>query len=128
MACPAPAADPGSAHAQGFDQQLAQHLAPRGRAYHEIWLDGEKVEGPDEEPLYGPTYLPRKFKIGVASPGDDCVDAYTQDIGFVAETAGRELAGFRAHRRRDGSDTRQARDVSATGNAALFSLGPTTFC
>ena len=61
-------------------------------AYHEIWLDGEKAvsigeEEPastsnDVEPIYGPTYLPRKFKIGVAFPGDNCVDAYTQDIGL----------------------------------------------
>ncbi len=94
MACPAPAADTGYARAAEYARRLAEHLAPRGRAYHEIWLDGEKVEGPDEEPLYGPTYLPRKFKMGVASPSDNCVDAYTQDIGFVAEMVGRELAGF----------------------------------
>jgi sulfite reductase (ferredoxin) len=81
-----------SAHA------LAAHLAPRTRAYHEIWLDGEPLDladAPDEqEPIYGKTYLPRKFKSGIAYPGDNCVDAYTQDLAFVAELDGTALAGF----------------------------------
>jgi sulfite reductase (ferredoxin) len=94
MACPAPAADPAHARAQEFARRIAERLAPRSRAYHEIWLDGEKLDAPEEEPVYGATYLPRKFKIGVAFPGDNCVDAYTQDLGFVAEMAGGELAGF----------------------------------
>jgi sulfite reductase beta subunit-like hemoprotein len=94
MACPAPAASDAHAGIQAYAHELAERLAPRSRAYHEIWLDGEKVEGPEEEPIYGATYLPRKFKIAVACPDDNCVDAYTQDIGFVAELANGELAGF----------------------------------
>src|SRR5688572_5128045 len=40
--------------------RISEHLKPRTRAYHEIWLDGEKLVGPaEEEPLYGPVYLPR---------------------------------------------------------------------
>jgi sulfite reductase (ferredoxin) len=81
------------------------HLAPHSKAYHEIWIDGEKVDFEQEqaeaevEPIYGPTYLPRKFKIGVAFPGDNCIDVYTQDIGLVAElenagSADERLAGF----------------------------------
>ncbi|HEV2579574.1 MAG TPA: NADPH-dependent assimilatory sulfite reductase hemoprotein subunit [Ktedonobacteraceae bacterium] len=98
MACPAPTASRAQARVQEIAHQIAMRLAPRSSAYHEIWIDGEKVEtveDPQEvEPLYGPTYLPRKFKIGVAFPGDNCVDVYTQDIGLVAILDGGELAGF----------------------------------
>ena len=81
-------------------RQISDHLLPRTRAYHELWLDGEKVyggldePGVQEEPIYGKTYLPRKFKIGIAYPGDNCIDIYTQDIGLVAIVHGDELLGF----------------------------------
>jgi sulfite reductase (ferredoxin) len=104
MACPAPVASRAQAHIERIAHEIAQHLAPRSAAYHEIWIDGElakTIEAPEDraaaqqaEPFYGPTYLPRKFKIGVAFPGDNCVDIYTQDIGLVAELDGEELAGF----------------------------------
>jgi sulfite reductase (ferredoxin) len=101
MACPAPARNRAQAQVQEVARQIARHLAPRSRAYHEIWIDGQHVQTvgtPDDEeaePIYGPTYLPRKFKIGVAFPGDNCIDVYTQDIGLVAELDdGGELAGF----------------------------------
>ena len=35
------------------------------------------------EPLYGDTYLPRKFKVAIALPEDNCVDVYTNDLGFL---------------------------------------------
>ena len=92
MACPAPHASRTHAKVHEVTQQIAMHLAPRTKAYHEIWVDGEKIEtGADEiveEPIYGATYLPRKFKIGVAFPDDNCIDVYTQDIGLVAHLAG----------------------------------------
>ncbi len=101
MACPAPVGSRAQAQVQEIVHQIATRLAPHTKAYHEIWIDGEKihtVEAEDAaenvEPLYGPTYLPRKFKIGVAFPGDNCVDAYTQDIGMVARLDGIELVGF----------------------------------
>src|SRR5258708_7966662 len=98
MACPAPIHDAAHAKVQEIAHQIAMRLAPRSKAYHEIWVDGEKthtVEEPEEvEPLYGPTYLPRKFKIGVAFPDDNCVDVYTQDIGLIAVLTGDILAGF----------------------------------
>lgn len=79
-------------------QQLSQQLAPQTAAYSEIWLDGEKVASvepaEDVEPLYGRTYLPRKFKIGVAVPWDNCIDVLAQDLGFVATTDGDHLQGF----------------------------------
>jgi sulfite reductase (ferredoxin) len=96
MACPAPPLTAAHAEVASYARSLALHLAPRTRAYHEIWLDGEKLETShdEEEPLYGKTYLPRKFKIGVAVDGDNCVDIYTQDIGFIAELEGGVLRGF----------------------------------
>ncbi|SMO91633.1 NADPH-dependent assimilatory sulfite reductase hemoprotein subunit [Gracilimonas mengyeensis] len=89
MATPAPDIDGRQAQVQKFADELSDILLPASKAYHEIWLDGEKVySGKEEvevgEPLYGDTYLPRKFKIGVALPGDNSIDAYTQDIGLVA--------------------------------------------
>ena len=55
---------------QTHAESLSEHLMPKSRAYHEIWLDGEKVESSktEAEPIYGDTYLPRKFKIGIALP------------------------------------------------------------
>jgi sulfite reductase (ferredoxin) len=85
MACPAPL--PGVRdQMQEAAAALAEHLAPRSRAYHEIWLDGKPTEqsGQEEEPIYGKLYLPRKFKIGLALPDDNCVDAYAQDLGLLA--------------------------------------------
>ncbi|WP_201004325.1 assimilatory sulfite reductase (NADPH) hemoprotein subunit [Paenibacillus glycanilyticus] len=80
-------------------QQLTSHLAPKTPAYHEIWLDGEKVvdgaEQGEVEPIYGPVYLPRKFKIGIAVPPSNDVDVYSQDLGFIAILGeDGKLAGF----------------------------------
>ena len=92
MACPAPTTDRAHLQVEQVAHSLAMHLAPHSHAYHDIWIDGEKVDTvlppftEVEEPIYGKTYLPRKFKIGVAFPGDNCIDAYTQDIGLVALT------------------------------------------
>src|SRR5438093_4711263 len=98
MACPASTANREQAKIEEVAHQIAMRLSPRSQAYHEIWVDGEQVgavEAPQEiEPVYGPTYLPRKFKIGIAYPGDNCVDIYTQDIGLVAYLEGESLAGF----------------------------------
>ncbi|MET0155252.1 MAG: NADPH-dependent assimilatory sulfite reductase hemoprotein subunit [Rickettsiales bacterium] len=69
--------------------RLASLCAPKTRAYHEIWLgDDNLADSPPEEsetvePLYGKTYLPRKFKIGFALPEDNSVEVTTQDLGFV---------------------------------------------
>ena len=63
------------------------HLTPRTGAYREIWLDGEKIAGGEEEvvePIYGKTYLPRKFKIVVAVPPSNDVDIFAHDLGFIA--------------------------------------------
>lgn len=97
VACPAPTADPQRTAVQDFALHLSNALFPRTSAYHQIWVDGEQmVEDKEvEEPLYGKTYLPRKFKIAVAYPGDNCVDVYTNDVGLVAIfDADNQLTGF----------------------------------
>jgi sulfite reductase (NADPH) hemoprotein beta-component len=85
------------AHAVVYDwaKRLSEHLLPRTRAYHEIWLDGAKVAGTEDvEPVYGPTYLPRKFKAAIAVPPVNDVDVFAQDLGFIAIVEDGELAGF----------------------------------
>ena len=74
---------------------VSTHLTPRTRAYHEVWLDGEKISAEDEEePIYGKTYLPRKFKTGFAVPPSNDVDIYTQDLGFIAIGENDRLLGY----------------------------------
>jgi sulfite reductase (NADPH) hemoprotein beta-component len=77
---------------------LSDYLLPRTRAYHEIWLDEEKVVGTAEmeevEPMYGKLYLPRKFKIGIAVPPSNDIDVFSQDLGFIAIVEDDKLVGF----------------------------------
>jgi sulfite reductase (NADPH) hemoprotein beta-component len=77
------------AHAAALDlaRAISDHLEPHTGAYREIWLDGERLAGGDEEgvePIYGKTYLPRKFKIAVAVPPSNDVDVFANDLGFIA--------------------------------------------
>ncbi|MEO1370453.1 MAG: NADPH-dependent assimilatory sulfite reductase hemoprotein subunit, partial [Acidobacteriota bacterium] len=95
MACPAPR--PGDARRQLLDvaAAIARELEPKTNAYHEIWLDGEKQRlSDDDEPFYGDAYLPRKFKIGLATEDDNSVDAYTQDCALVAIVEDDAIVGF----------------------------------
>lgn len=82
----------------GWAVMLSKHLEPKTRAYHEIWLDEQKVAGTasesEQEPIYGPVYLPRKFKIGIAVPPSNDVDVFSQDLGFIAIVEEGKLAGF----------------------------------
>ncbi len=74
---------------------ISAHLTPNTSAYHEIWLDKKRVAGSeDKEPIYGATYLPRKFKIGIAIPPSNDVDIFSQDLGLIAIQKDGELAGF----------------------------------
>lgn len=77
-------------------QEISDHLTPQTRAYHEIWLDGEKIESSEEEvePIYGKTYLPRKFKITIAVPPSNDVDIYANCLSFIAIVEGGKLVGF----------------------------------
>ncbi|MDR7236832.1 assimilatory sulfite reductase (NADPH) hemoprotein subunit [Neobacillus drentensis] len=87
-------------HAEVYEwsKKLSNDLLPRTRAYHEIWLDEEKVAGtPDMEeiePMYGPLYLPRKFKIGIAVPPGNDIDVFSQDLAFIAIVEDGKLIGF----------------------------------
>jgi sulfite reductase (NADPH) hemoprotein beta-component len=77
------------AHAEAIElaRAISDHLTPRTPAYREIWLDGERITGGEEEiiePIYGKTYLPRKFKIVVAVPPSNDVDVFAHDLGFIA--------------------------------------------
>jgi sulfite reductase (NADPH) hemoprotein beta-component len=89
-----------SLHAETLriSRALSEHLSPRTRAYHEIWVGSDLVAGgePDDtEPIYGKTYLPRKFKIVIAIPPSNDVDIYGNDLGFIAiADATGKLAGF----------------------------------
>ncbi|MGK2741187.1 NADPH-dependent assimilatory sulfite reductase hemoprotein subunit [Tepidicaulis sp. LMO-SS28] len=75
-------------------RRTSDHMIPRTGAYREIWLNEKKVAGGSEEPMYGETYLPRKFKIGFALPPANDIDVYTQDLGFIAITEQEKLVGF----------------------------------
>jgi sulfite reductase (ferredoxin) len=98
MACPAPRHGGPHAQLQETAAILAAHLAPRSRAYHEIWLNGQALADPaataDVEPLYGKVYLPRKFKIGLTLPDDNCIDVYAQDLGFLAIVENGTVVGY----------------------------------
>jgi len=91
-----PELGPVQAEALEWAERLSAHLTPATTAWKEIWVDGEKVGLDDtaDDPVYGKTYLPRKFKIGIAVPPTNDIDAYAQDIAFVAIEDDNRLAGF----------------------------------
>ncbi len=105
VACSAPVPD-GGIRDQLYQQaqQVTAHFLPRSRAYQEIWHGtGQATDRPpvpfpqvsqEEEPLYGTNYLPRKFKIGFGLPEDNCVDIYTNDLGFLAVVEGGQIRGY----------------------------------
>ncbi len=90
----APRADAIHARLEAEAFRLSSELLPRTRAHHEIFLDEQAVGAPEDEPLYGPTYLPRKFKIALAHPDDNTPDVLANDLGFVALTEGGTLTGW----------------------------------
>jgi sulfite reductase (ferredoxin) len=88
---------------QGLVDALVERLRPRTPAYHELWLTdletGERVKaggspGDVVEPLYGPTYLPRKFKTAVALPDDNYADVYSNDLGFLGIVGDGRVVGY----------------------------------
>ncbi|MCB0139201.1 MAG: NADPH-dependent assimilatory sulfite reductase hemoprotein subunit [Caldilineaceae bacterium] len=99
MCCPAPNHSRVAQQVAAITDAVAALTSPRTRAYHEIWLDEEKVvngaqAAATSEPLYGDAYLPRKFKLAIAYAGDNCVDVYAQDLGLIAISHGDTLLGF----------------------------------
>jgi sulfite reductase (NADPH) hemoprotein beta-component len=78
-----------------YADKISTMLLPKTRAYYDVWLDEEKIaERTEEDPLYQDRYLPRKFKIGIAIPPNNDVDAFANDIGLIAIIENNELKGF----------------------------------
>ena len=102
MTCPAPIKNSTVRDKmQSLAYALAEHIKPRSTAYYDLWLrdsNGNEIDTsefrPVEEPIYGPTYLPRKFKTAIALPDDNCVDVYTNDLGFLAIVEGDRIVGY----------------------------------
>jgi sulfite reductase (ferredoxin) len=95
MGCSAPLGDADHVAIQRVAEALAHELRPRTRAYHEIWLDGERqVSSEQEEPFYRDLYLPRKFKTAVGLSTDNCVDIWAQDVGLLAIVRDGRIQGF----------------------------------
>lgn len=91
-------ANPALAH---IDEQVAaiaratsNRLIPRTTAYPEIWYEEHREPPDNEEPVYGPLYLPRKFKVGYVIPPINDIDVHGQDLGFIAVVEEGRLAGF----------------------------------
>ena len=104
VACPVSNIRKGSIFdGQKWAQLISKHLSFKSKAYYEIWLDGELITKEEDvrepqsnneaETLYGKTYLPRKFKIGIGLSEDNCIDVHTHDIGIIPILNG-ELKGF----------------------------------
>ncbi len=143
-------------YAWEYADKIADLLKPQTGAYYDIWLDGEKVisaeEAPEvkvarqengnqngnktvfsgvEEPIYGETYLPRKFKISITVPGDNSIDVYTHDISLVVITNEMgDLEGFnilaggglgRTHNR-DETFPRKADEIGYVDKEDIFEL------
>ena len=85
-------------HAEVFElsKAISTHLLPRSRAWYELWVDEEKVAGgeAEEEPIYGRTYMPRKFKIAVAVPPRNDVDVFAHDLGLIAIVENGAIVGY----------------------------------
>ena len=90
---------------------ISDATLPNSRAWLEIWIKDEtgekqsvtvdngsllvqKTDAPESEPLYGKFYLPRKFKIGIASPADNSIDVLTNDLAILPLFEGQELRGY----------------------------------
>ncbi len=86
------------AQVQAIAVRLSEHLKPKTRAYYEIWLGEEKLADSEAanayDPIYGKTYLPRKFKVAFALPPTNDVDVFAHDLGFIAIAERGRLVGF----------------------------------
>jgi sulfite reductase (ferredoxin) len=105
LSCPAPFRNNSVRdEMQEMAKRISDHLLPSSKAYYELWLTdpetGEKelagggTEGKVIEPLYGDTYLPRKFKVAIALPEDNCVDVYTNDLGLLTIVENDQIVGY----------------------------------
>lgn len=100
LTCPAPIKDAEHAKLEADTFLLAKHCAPKTGSYYEVWNNGEMVANypfnpepsttGEVEPLYGETYMPRKFKIAIAAPDDNCMDVLANDLGIISLFEGEE--------------------------------------
>jgi sulfite reductase (ferredoxin) len=93
-ASPLPVRNAMQARIEADADLLSEHLKPKTRAYYQIFLDEAASAEDEDEPLYGPTYLPRKFKIGITHAADNTIDVLTNDLGIVALFEGDVLRGY----------------------------------
>lgn len=108
--------------AQKWAKLISERLSYKSRAYYEIWVNGERIsdEDDEEETIHGKTYLPRKFKIGVGHPDDNCIDVHTHDIGILPVLNG-NLLGFNVIVGGGlGSTHRQAKTYPRLGDPIAF--------
>jgi sulfite reductase (ferredoxin) len=100
VSCPAPIQNEQRTELFPIVQFLSRSLKPKTTAYYDVWIDGEhaasaeQADNTEVEPLYGATYLPRKFKINFTFPGDNTTDVYANDIGVVPYYESGKLSGF----------------------------------
>ncbi len=100
LAPPTPATSPLVERVLEEARVLSGKLAPRTPAYHAIWIEGRELDLNDAanakfvDPLYGPRYLPRKFKTAFVIPPLNDIDIFTNDLGFVVIAEGGQLAGY----------------------------------
>ena len=99
MAAPTPATSPVVDEIQSQAKAVSDALLPKTRAYHQIWVEGTELKLTDEDanfvdPLYGKTYLPRKFKVAFAIPPLNDIDVFTNDCGFIAILEDGKLVGY----------------------------------
>jgi sulfite reductase (NADPH) hemoprotein beta-component len=100
MAAPTPAYTKAREQVYGDAQKVAMALAPVTKAYHSIWIDGVQLDNEAAEnknfadPLYGRTYLPRKFKIAFVIPPVNDLDVFTNCLGFIAVVENDKLVGY----------------------------------
>jgi sulfite reductase (NADPH) hemoprotein beta-component len=98
-AAPTPATSPWVDEVQRQAAEVSNALLPRTRAYHDIWVEGTKLDLTDADakfvdPLYGKTYLPRKFKVAFVIPPLNDIDVFTNDCGFIAIVENGKLVGY----------------------------------
>jgi sulfite reductase (ferredoxin) len=99
VSCPAPIQNDQRSELFPIVKYLSRNLKPKTNAYYDVWVNGEHAATAEEtsedvEPLYGATYLPRKFKINFTFPGDNTTDVYANDIGVVPHYEDGKLSGF----------------------------------
>jgi sulfite reductase (NADPH) hemoprotein beta-component len=91
-----PLLSPAHAEVSDLARRISAHLLPRTGAYRSVLL-GETpaaAEPADEEPLYGATYLPRKFKIAIVVPPSNDIDVFAHDLGFIAVVDKARIVGY----------------------------------